>query len=161
VAAEQVWYQLAVMLVNQDSLDERHDRAISFVQDAQQELGTKETFRRLISFMLSYLSLMRNSLPEAAKMTLDLSEKLNSTASTSEKFDAARIRCWNYLESTDRTYDFDNREAIAIRAVLCTLETDPSKNGDLGEYTSWFLKFADAVEDHSSEIMGLLKRCFG
>jgi hypothetical protein len=57
-------------------------------------------------------------------------------------------------------YDFSDRENLAIRAVLCTLMTDPIES-DIEQTTEWFLNFSDKVENHSEEIQDLLQRHFG
>lgn len=137
----------------------RHDKAVDIVIAAQKKLGVEETFRRLIQFMISYLSLMRNSLPEVAQRALSVSEKFSAGLATSEDMEVARHNCWNHLESIGAMYDFDSRDALSIRAVLCTLTADPNRH-DLIEFVEWFLQFADSVEDHSLELPKLLEMYF-
>ena len=146
-----------------ESLGDRHDKAVDFVMNYQKMHGIEETLRRLMPFMVSYLSLIRNSFPEVAKAALAVAEKYYLNVNTqavgeSNEFETARNSCWNYLESTGRKYDFDSRDALAVRAVLCLLAAEPLN--DVGETTTWFFDFADSVEDHSSEIQSLLARCF-
>jgi hypothetical protein len=139
---------------------DNHDRVIDLVKKFHEKFGLDETFRRLIAFMVSYVSLMKNSLPDAAREALAVSERVGAGAGTDEDAVSARNSCWNYLKSIGSEYDFDSREACAVRAVLCTLITDPRQN-DLSHITHWFLRFADTVEDHSSEMKGLFDEHFG
>jgi hypothetical protein len=146
-----------------ESLGDRHDKAVDSVMNYQKIHGMEETLRRLMPFMVSYLSLNRNIFPEVAKATLAVAEKYYLNVNTqalgkSNEFETARNSCWNYLESTGRTYDFDSREALAVRAALCLLAADPLNN--VGETITWFFDFADSVEDHSSETQSLLARYF-
>jgi hypothetical protein len=145
-----------------ESLADRNDKAVDFVMNYQKTHGIEETLRRLMPFMVSYLSLNRN-FPEVAKAALAVAEKHYLNVNTqavgeSSEFETARNSCWNYLESTGRKYDFDSREALAVRAVLCLLATEPLN--DVRETTTWCFDFADSVEDHSSETQSLLARYF-
>jgi hypothetical protein len=142
-----------VVLMTEAILNERHDKAIDFIMSFQKQRGKEEALRRLISFMVSYLSLVGSVLPEKARSALIVAQKYSLNLDRIDEAITARVDCWNYLKSTGQEYDFEGREARAIRAVLCALTTEPT---DLGELTSWFLDFADGFEDHSSEIEALI-----
>jgi len=107
--------------------------------------------------MVSYLSLIKDALPDVAMAALAVSREAISGSGSADAVKLAKVRCWDHLKSLGLEYDFEGREACAVRAVLCTLVSDPSES-DLGELTDWFLKFANTVEDHSSEIDTVLTR---
>jgi hypothetical protein len=148
--------------VARETINDRHDKAVDFVVKYRMIHGSNVTVRRLIPFMISYLSLTKNVFPEVAKATLAVLEDyyLNTNIAAPRgtgELDAARNSCWSYLRSTGKMYDFDSREALAVRAVLGPLTID---GNDVGEAMQWFLDFSDDIEDHSSEIESLLMRYF-
>lgn len=145
--------------MGEENLTNRHDRAIDLLERFQTERGVDEAFRRMMRFMISYLSLMKDSLPKVATKGLAVAERYHGGAGSKEEIELARDDCWNFLKCSGSEYDFDTRESRAIRAVLSTLETDPAKH-DLGEAMEWFLTFSDGVEDHSSKIRSLIKEHF-
>src|SRR5262252_8923220 len=133
------------MMINagRETIRDRHDKAVDFVVKYRNIYGIDETIRRLILFMISYLSLTKNLFPEVAKAALAVAENYylhtNMTSSRGTgALDPARSSCWSHLESTGKMYDFDSSEALAIRAVLGPLTVE---GNDVGEATQWFLDF--------------------
>jgi hypothetical protein len=152
------------MMINvaRETIDDRHDKAVDFVVKYRMTYGYGETVRRLIPFMISYLSLTKNRFPEVARAAFAIVENyyfrtnIGGSGGAGE-LEAARNSCWDYLESTGKMYDFDSSDALAVRAVLGPLTIE---GNDVGEATQWFLDFSDGIEDHSSEIESLLMRYF-
>jgi hypothetical protein len=136
---------------------ERHDEAIDLVMSFLSEHGAEDAFRRLIAFMVSYLGLMRGALSDKARSALSIAEKYSLKPELVDDALAARVDCWNHLKSNSQEYDFESREACGLRAVICALTTDVV---DFHELTSWFLEFADGVEDHSFEVKRLIEGHF-
>jgi hypothetical protein len=145
---------------NHRNVHDCHGWAVDFVSDFARRRGLKETFEHMRRFMVSYLTLMEDSLPAAAKKALAVSAKFVAGEGNREDLVAERVACWAYLKSKGITWDFSNYENLAIRATLGPLCAEPNM-GDPNVHVEWFLHFADNIEDHSAEIPSLIDKHFG
>lgn len=132
---------------------------VEILERFQEEFGLKETYKRVNHFMISYLSNMKDSLPEVAHNGLQIAEKFHDGLSTHIDLENARVKCWEFLDKKSASLDVTDPENCAVRAAICFLYADPPSD-DLPELLEWFLVLANKVEDHSSEIAPLLERHF-
>jgi hypothetical protein len=135
----------------------RHGRASDSVLDLEARHGHERAFSRLRAFMIEYLKPLRSSLPREIGGALEIAEQFRDHSRMNLDLQRARDLCWEYLSARNITYDFQNKDNCAVRAVLSTVQREPPQL-DLGEACYWFLLFADEVCDRSASIDDLIQK---
>lgn len=121
--------------------------------------GVRATFERAMQFMIAYFALLRGPIPLVASEAFDVARSYWAGILTKEDLEAARIQCWNEIDSRYSSTDFESRNACVIRAVICLLYSElESSDEEVGEAVEWFIMLVNKFEDHTQELERLRDR---
>ena len=135
----------------------RHGRAIDSVVALEAQHGHETALSRLRAFMIQYLNPLRSNAPQEIRAAFEVAEQLRNHSRLTPDLERARDLCWAYLSARRITYDFQNKDNCAARAVLAVLQREPPQLY-LGEACYWFLQYADEVNDQSNSIDALVEK---
>lgn len=133
---------------------------LQIVDEFEQRFGESAAHSRAQHFMLAYLSLMSQPLPEVAARNLDIARQFLNGSLLRESLFEARVSCWKYLDLRKASTDITKPEYCAIRAVICLLDDRPGDGGDAVDLIDFFLDVANKFEDQSENADRLLRQSF-
>ena len=130
---------------------------VEFVEDYERLFGARQAYRCARAFMIAYFALIQAPLPEVARHGLDVAQRYLRGEATDADLEAARMACWEALEAREARSDFkfNNPEICALGAPIAFLWPDRD-DADLLMSMEVFMKSADCIEDHSTQVEAML-----
>ena len=98
-----------------------------------------------VRLIFACLKLIRFPLPQVALSGIEIARQYWIDGSVPRSaMESARVACWRYLDEQDATWNTEEPEFCAIRAVICVLHPDPPSDdvGDLVEFFNEVLRGA-------------------
>jgi hypothetical protein len=135
---------------------------LNLIDDFEQRHGFEDTLRRARQFMVAYLDLMVKHLPEPTKRSVDAAKRHLEGTADSRDLDTERKSIWLWLRQRNAAADYVTPENAIVHAAFgpLTEQTDLKPAELISERVSDFLSCANAFEDHSDAVAGLLRSFF-
>jgi len=129
----------------------------SYLTVVTQRFSVDEAHAVLMRFMCRCLMIIRPLLPEVGRTALDLAGGfwLEGKGQATDLL-AARVNCWNYLDTKHRSVEIKDREDAALRAVICVLYVEPESEDFSVETVRWFATLFDRLGNYSVETQQLM-----
>ena len=135
---------------------------LNIIDDFEQRHGLEDTLRRAQIFMISYLEMMENDLPEPARHSLEVAKRYSEGALAPDDLENERKALWRYLKERNASADDRTPANAIVHAAFGPLtERRDLKPGETAsQRVSKFLDCANAFEDHSDSVLSLLASSF-
>ena len=115
---------------------------------------------RATDFMLALLDGVTRPMPDVARHGVAVARAFRAGTASAAALEAARVACWEYVDSRGGSTGDPQPENACVRAVICTLFDGPQAGGDAGDAIDNFLDFADVFDSRPGEAQALLARFF-
>jgi hypothetical protein len=134
------------------------DQLERYLTIVTQRFSVDEAHVVLMRFMCRCLMIARKFLPEVGQKALDLAGMfwLEGKGQAADLL-AARVDCWNYLDTKHRSAEIEDQEDAALRAVICVLYPEPESEDFSAETVRWFADLFDSLGTYSEETKQLMK----
>ena|SRR5579871_6767856 len=133
---------------------------MTLLDEFTQKHGTVASMQHARAFMLDYLRLFQQPVPDVVIDAMVVAERYARAELTDQALVDARSACWAFLRQRFASIDFTDPTHNVVRAALCLLSAEMRPSELLGDFVPWFLQLADSFEDHAPDLEGLLKKHF-
>lgn len=128
-----------------------------FVKSICERFDAVEAHKIFMRFMCRCLDLIKPFLPPTGKEELEIAKAhwFHDVGQIGE-LESARVRCWQYLDQKGQSVEISDREAVAMRALLCVLYPEPTTDDFSSETVRWFIGLLNRLGDYSMEVSRLM-----
>lgn len=121
------------------------------------ESALGDNYGKYIQLLIACLKLIKTSIPTVGIEAFELAKKywIDKTLSD-EELEAARIKCWEYIDAQGSSTDLDDKKIYALRSVICVLYSEqPSE--DNGELLEFFFGTFEKVNGETNQLNSLVE----
>jgi hypothetical protein len=132
---------------------------VKFFRSLEGRVDRRSAAKIARKFMLSYLNLVRQPMPEMAELAMEVGKRIVSGKVENDEIERLEKKCWEYIELTIKLSGKDTPETFITRASLAVISDLKLvvPGADTAEHVDWFLQFARQFEDHSPDVPRLLE----
>lgn len=130
-----------------------HDQIVHFSEQLSKGKAESEAARNIMKFMCAGVGLVLQDeeVSPIVKSAFATAQKYWFEGGKNEKeLNAARVKCWDFLEAKGRDVDIEDNEDAAVRALFCVMYPDRVSDEDfVQESYEWFFEMINKIGDFS------------
>jgi hypothetical protein len=130
-----------------------HEQIVHFSEQLSKGKAEAEAARNIMKFMCAGVGLVLQDeeVSPIVKSAFTAAHKYWFEGGKNEKeLNAARVKCWDFLEAKGRDVDIEDNEDAAVRALFCVMYPDRVSDEDfVQESFEWFFEMIDRIGDFS------------